>query len=193
MMNQYMRRLRYMGPASVIGGWLVILAAISRNPWFVFTENAFSDLGGPLASAPWVFNYGMILNGVLIILYSFYLMEVSFNKAGTVGGSFMTITGVFLMLIGFFHEGTMHHYFVSFWFFTQSDLAILAWGLALYRDRRWSSYGRPFLALSLIGPVVAYTVPWPSTATVEAFGIIIMNIWVLLMNRITPHFTDTKQ
>jgi hypothetical membrane protein len=193
MLNQYLPKLRYMGPASVVGGWLVILAAISRNPWFVYTENAFSDLGNPMANDPWLFNYGMILNGVLIVLYSIYLIEVSFNKTGTVGGAFMMITGVFLMLIGVFHEGTMHHYFVSVWFFTQSDLTILTWGLALYRDRRWSSNGRLFLALSLFGPVVAYVVPWPSTATVETFGILIMNIWVLSMNGITSQFIDSRR
>ena len=169
------------------------MAAISRNPWFVFTENAFSDLGNPMANDPWLFNYGMILNGVLIVLYSIYLIDVSFNKAGTVGGAFMMITGVFLVLIGVFHEGTMHHYFVSVWFFTQSDLSILAWGLALYRERHWSRYGWLFLALSLLGPVIAYIVPWPSTATVEAFGILIMNIWVLSMNGITPRFTEDKR
>ncbi len=87
-----------MGLASALGGWLVILVAISRNPWFVFTRDAFSDLGNPLANDPWIFNYGMMINGLLIILYSLYLIEVSFNKAGTVGGGFTTITGIFLML-----------------------------------------------------------------------------------------------
>jgi hypothetical membrane protein len=189
-MNQYLFRLRYMGLASMIGGWLVIIAAISRNPWFVFTENAFSDLGNPLANDPWVFNFGMIVNGFLIILYSLYLIEVSFNKTGAVGGGFMAITGVFLMLIGYFHEGSPYHYFVSLWFFTQGDLTILTWGLALYRDTRWSRYGLGLLALSIIGTAVAFIVPWPSTATIEAYGILMMNVWVALMTRITPAFTE---
>ena len=179
-----------MGLASMLGGWLVILAAISRNPWFVFTENAFSDLGGPYANDPWVFNIGMIINGFLIILYSLYLIEVSFNKVGTVGGGFTTITGIFLMLLGYFHEGSPNHYFVSLWFFTQGDLSILTWGLALYKDTRWSSYGWFFLALSLVGSAVAFVVPWPSIATLEAYGILMMNLWVVLLTRITPSFTD---
>jgi hypothetical membrane protein len=190
-MNQQLLKLRYAGLAVVVGGWLVILAAISRNPWFVFTENAFSDLGNPLANDPWLFNYGMIINGLLIILYSLYLIEVSFNKTGTVGGAFMTITGVFLVLIGVFHEGSPNHFFVSLWFFTQGDLTTLTWGLALYRDTKWHRYGLGFMALSIVGTAVAFVVPWPSTAVIEAYGILIMNVWVVLMTRITPGFTET--
>ena len=175
----------------MVGGWVVILAAISRNPWFMFTDNAFSDLGNPMANDPWLFNYGMIINGLLIVLFSIYLIEASFNKTGTVGGGFMTITGAFLVLIGVFHEGSPNHFFVSLWFFTQADLAILVWGLALFRDSRWSRYGWGFLALSVVGTAVAFVVPWPSTAVVEAYGILIMNLWVVLMTMITPSFTDS--
>jgi len=189
MMNQQLLKLRYAGLAAMIGGWLVILAAISRNPWFVFTKNAFSDLGNPLANDSWLFNYGMIINGVLIFLYALYLIEVSFNKTGTIGGAFMAITGVFLVLIGYFHEGSPNHFFVSLWFFTQGDLTTLTWGLALYKDMKWHRYGLGFMALSIIGTAIAFIVPWPSTATIEAYGILIMNIWVIFMIRITPGFT----
>ena len=175
----------------MIGGWLVILAAISRNSWFVFTENAFSDLGNPIANDPWVFNYGMIVNGVLIVIYGLYLIDVSFNKTGTVGGASMIITGIFLVLIGVFHEGSPNHYFVSVWFFTQGDLTVLTWGLALYRDTKWRRYGLFFVALSIVGSAVAFIVPWPSTATVEAYGILIMNVWVALMTRITSGFMES--
>ena len=184
----YLEQLRYSGLVAFIGGWVVILAAISRNPWFVFTENAFSDLGNPLANDPWIFNYGMMLNGLLIIVYGFYLFHVSFNKTGSVGAGFMMITGIFLTLIGVFPEGSKNHYFVSVWFFTQGALTVLTWGLALYKGTRWSWEGVIFLVLSLGGSLIALVVPWPSIAVVEAWGIIIMDIWVAMMTRITPGF-----
>ncbi len=188
MPQEYLNKLRYTGLAAFLGGWVVILAAISRNPWFVFTENAFSDLGNPMANDPWLFNYGMMLNGLLIVVYGFYLVHVSFSKTSSVGGGFMMITGVFLVLIGAFPEGSQNHFFVSVWFFTQGALTVLTWGLALYRDARWSRVGWVFLALSLGGSLLALIVPWPSIAVVEAYGILIMDVWVALMTRITPGF-----
>ena len=94
-----LRYLRFTGLMGFLGGWLVIFAAISQNSWFVFTENAFSDLGNPAANVPWVFNDGMMFNGLLVLLYGVYLVYISFNKEGTVGGASMMITGVFLMLL----------------------------------------------------------------------------------------------
>lgn len=179
-------RFKYLGVASSLTGWIIILAAISRNSWFVFSKNALSDLGGPTASNAWIFNKGMMLTGFLIVFYSVYLISISQSKLSSVGGGFMMITGVFLMLIGVFPSGTQHHYFISVWFFTQADISIIAWGLGLVGSVN-KQLGIVFLGLGLIGPIIAYIVNWPSTAIVEAYGILIMNIWVILMTRLrTP-------
>jgi hypothetical membrane protein len=53
--------IRYSGIIAVILAWVVIAVSISVNPWFVFTKNAFSDLGGPYATDPWIYNYGLII------------------------------------------------------------------------------------------------------------------------------------
>ena len=178
-------RLRVLGLVSGISGWLVIFASIQRNPWFVFTEHAFSDLGGPIATDAWLFNNGMIITGLMIVLYGVYLVHESFNKPMTVGAAFLMITGVFLTFIGMFPSGTKHHYFVSVWFFTQADLSILAWGMGLIGEKK-DGQGKLFVALGIMGPLLAVIIPWPSTAVVETFGILIMNIWVALMFRY-PH------
>ena len=180
MKTEVLDRLRVLGLVSGISGWLVILASIQRNPWFVFTEHAFSDLGGPRATDAWFFSKGMIITGLMIVLYGVYLVHESFNKPTTVGAAFLMITGVFLTLIGMFPSGTKHHYFVSVWFFIQSDLSILACGTGLIGGKK-DGLGKLFVALGILGPLLAYVVPWPSTAVVEAFGIIIMNIWIALM------------
>ena len=180
MKNEALDRLRVLGLVSGISGWLVILASIQRNPWFVFTEHAFSDLGGPEATDAWLFSNGMILTGLVIILYGVYLVHVSFNKPTTVGAAFLLITGGFLTLIGVFPSGTEPHFFVSVGFFTMSDLSILAWGMGLIGGNR-DGLGKLFVALGVLGPLLAVFVPWPSIAVVEAFGILIMNMWVALM------------
>ncbi|MCW4012197.1 MAG: DUF998 domain-containing protein [Candidatus Bathyarchaeota archaeon] len=185
-------RLRYMGWASIVSGWLVILLAISRNPWFVFTKNAFSDLGASSANDPWLFNVGMILTGVMIGLYSVHLFEASINKMSGVGGVSMALTGFMLMMIGLFPEGTPYHYTVSVWFFSQGALTVLIWGLALIGETKWRKVGQVFTFMGIVGPVIAVIVPWPSTATVEAYGILVLNLWVALMTWLTPRLTEAK-
>ena len=182
-----------MGWASMVSGWLVILLAISRNPWFVFTENAFSDLGAASANDPWLFNVGMILTGVMIVLFAVHLFEVSINKISRIGGASMALTGLMLMMIGFFPEGTPYHYMVSVWFFSQGALTVLIWGLALMREETWRKYGQIFTVMGITGPIIAVIVPWPSTAVAEAYGILVLNIWVALMTGLTPRFTDGKR
>ncbi len=180
MKREVLEHLRSLGVVSGISGWLVILASIQRNPWFVFTEHAFSDLGGSMATDTWLFSNGMILTGLMIVIYGVYLVHISFNKPTAVGAAFLMITGVFLTLIGVFPSGTKPHFFVSVWFFTQMDLSILAWGAGLLGGEK-DVLGKLFTGMGLLGPALVYIVPWPSTAVVEAFGILIMNVWVALM------------
>jgi len=182
-----------MGWASTVSGWLVILLAISRNPWFVFTENALSDLGAASANDPWLFNVGMILTGAMIMLYAVHLLEVSINKLSRVGGASMAITGLMLTMIGCYPEGTPYHYTVSVWFFSQGALTVLIWGLALIGEVTWRKYGLIFTFMGIAGPIIAVFVPWSSTAVAEAYGILVLNIWVALMTGLTPRFTDGKR
>lgn len=186
-------KLGYMGWASMVSGWLVILLAISRKPWFVFTENAFSDLGAASANDPWLFNMGMILTGVMIVLYAVYLLEASINKLSRIGGASMALTGLILMMIGFYPEDTSYHYTVSVWFFSQGALTVLLWGLALMGEETWRKYGIIFTFMGIAGPIIAVIVPWPSTAVAEAYGILVLNLWVALMTRLTSRFTDDQR
>jgi hypothetical membrane protein len=174
---------RYCGVAAAIVAWVIFAYNISVNPWFVFSEHAFSDLGGPLAADPNLYNAGMMVSGALIILYSLRCLEDSSNKLETVGGAFLATAGLFLVFIGVFPSGTRPHGFISYWFFAQTDLAIAAWGLGLI-GRGEKDLGVVVAVLGLLSPVVAYMVPWPSTAMVEAFGIVVMNLWVVLMQRV---------
>lgn len=89
--------------------------------------------------------------------------------------SFVMIAAIFLALIGIFHEGTYPHQFVSLWFFIQFDIAILVYGIGLLRvKRKWEIY------IFIISNIVAGIVKWPSAATIEAYGIIVIDIWVIM-------------
>jgi hypothetical membrane protein len=115
-----MKAFRYCG---ILGGtvyWLFVAWGIHRNPWFSFFHNALSDLGSPeMAQAPWIYNYGLIVTAVLMFIFSVYLLLVAGTKVQTIGGAYISISAIFLALIGVFHAGTRPHGFVSTYFFIQ--------------------------------------------------------------------------
>jgi len=169
-----------MGLAAGVLFWAVTYLSIIYNPWFSLTTHAFSDLGGPRASQPGIYNYGLMITGAIASLYALSLIDDAGNKVEVVGGGFMLIAGVFLVLIGVYPSGTRPHTFISTWFFMQADLAIFTWGVGLMLEKR-RSLGGVSIAMGLLGPTAAMVIPWPSTAVLEAYGIILISIWVILM------------
>lgn len=168
----------YLGLVAAFLAWVVIGLCVAINPWFVFTRDAFSDLGGPSANHPSLYNYGLMAVAALVFLYALYLLQIASNKAEAVACSFVMVAAIFLALIGYFHEGTYPHRFVSTWFFVQFDLAILVSSIGLYlRGHRRAGLG--VLLLFVVGTAVAAAVHWPSAATIEAWGIAVIDVWAI--------------
>jgi Predicted membrane protein len=143
--------------------WTTAALSIAVNPWFDFFRDAFSDLGGPGAGDPWIYNTGLIVAAVFLGLFSMDIIASSSNKLEAVGGAYISISAVFLALIGIYHAGTRPHVFVSTWFFIQAFLGFLIYGLGLALaggKRLGLSYAAVFLA-ALAGALAA---PWPSAA-----------------------------
>ena len=182
-----LRLLALLGPVAVVAGWLVIGASWWLNrKWFVFTRDAFSDLGGPGSCCPQLYNYGLILVGALVALHGAGAALTAATRSGIAGGAYMALAGVFLALIGVFPSGSRPHVFVSTWFFVQSDLALILLLWESYRLRRdlasLAGLALAVLAFPVAGLVEA-AVGWPSAAAVEAYGVLIIDYGVLVETR----------
>ncbi|WP_297125301.1 DUF998 domain-containing protein [Thermococcus sp.] len=57
-----------------------------------------------------------------MLAFSIYLIRVAKNKVQTIGGAYISISAIFLALIGVFHSGTQPHVFVSTYFSSSSSL-----------------------------------------------------------------------
>ena len=89
-----------------------------------------------------------------------------------VGSSYVSLSGVFLALIGVYPSGTNPHTFVSTWFFLQIFIGYIIPGLGIHRRR--IKYGLEMsqivIAALLIAIIIEAIWGWPSAAVIEACG-----------------------
>ncbi|ASA77646.1 DUF998 domain-containing protein [Thermococcus sp. 5-4] len=172
-----MKYLKYSGIAGGIVYWLFVAWSISRNPWFSFFENALSDLGAGGATSPWIYNYGLIITAVFVFAFSLCLILAAGNKLGTVGGAYVSISAIFLALIGVFPGGTRPHGFVSTYFFVQFFLGALVYGAG--SEDRVIRYGSGILfALAVLGTFIS----WPSVALIETYEIALIMAFTVIVS-----------
>lgn len=175
---------RFTGVAAAILAWIIIALSISQNPWFNIHRHALSDLGDPKANKPWIYNIGLITIGIMMCIYSIYLTYTAGNKAHTYASALFFIAGIFLALIGVYPSGTRPHTFVSTWFFIQIWLAIIASAIGMAIDREIIN-GVVLGVIAVIGPLGALAIKWPSVALQEIYGVILIDIYAIIL---TTHF-----
>ena len=184
-----MKYIKYMGFSAIAAAWITIFAAISVNPWFRIQKNALSDLGGTniisnffqhqAPADPYIYNVGLMVTGLLIALFAIAAIANSRNSIENTGSAFFIIAGLFLALIGIYHEGTYPHDFVSIWFFIIASIAYATIGISLL----FTKFRRVGIAILIILPVswvLFIEIPWQSVAEDEIFGVIVIDIMVLL-------------
>ncbi len=166
--------------------WITIIISIILNPWFRINANALSDLGGgnfpinghPAPLDPWVFNTGLIVTGIMIMLFSIYSETFVSSKIENTGLSFFVISGLFLLLIGVYHEGTYPHDFVSIWFFILASISYFTIGISLLFQLK--KFGILMVIVIVASWFVYALVKWQSVAEGEIFGVIIIDFMVIL-------------
>jgi len=111
--------------------FIFIAAAIILSPWFSWGSNALSDLGrsaatdvAPKSEVAPLFNFGLLLSGFFIILYSI----TSFRNHAKYTSYFLVLTGLSLQLVATFDEvyGSLH-FQVSVLFFVALGFASISY------------------------------------------------------------------
>ena len=89
------------------------------------------------------------------------------------------ISGLFLALIGIYHEGTYPHDFVSIWFFILSSISYAAISISLMIGKFKGS--GIIMAVLLVASWIAFVlIPWGSVAEDEMFGVAVIDIFVII-------------
>ena len=116
-----------------------IALAISYSlSWFKWTENALSDLAGPKATITTasIFNSGLIIGGLLSIMFAVGLMRVLWKPIlGFIGTFTLILADGSLVAVGVFPEtaGRIHLY-VSVAFFTLFPISLFFIGAPMIRE-----------------------------------------------------------
>jgi hypothetical membrane protein len=187
------------GILAPIVGLSSIFISISLLPWFSWTENYLSDIGGnPGSDCLWstwgapsvIFNFGLVTAGILGILFGFGFQKSGFVKGrlGNLGTAFLILDAAALVGIGLFTETTgAWHTFFSIAFFVLVGLALGSISLALLRSQErklgWFSVGLLIFGLTAF-PLFATPKPIGSNAIAEIIPIISVSIFCIVFGYI---------
>ncbi len=154
--------------------FICILSAIASWSAFSWTNNALSDLGvQPGVTAP-IFNSGLVLTGLLSIVFSLGLLRLLDNRlSGKIGVAVFAAACVALVCIGIFNESfSPTHFLVSVAFFLLLPISmwILAGGFWIIGLRRMSVFTLA-IAFAAVAPwVLQSVIHYVSGVAIPEFG-----------------------
>lgn len=166
---------------------ILIGLAISQASWFSWTGNALSDLGIYEESAV-LFNSGLIIGGILNVIFAFGVLRFYKNQTvGRDGAFFLLLTGIFLASIGIFPETTPNniHYIVSVAFFAAFPMSLLIQSTALMQTLKNRKLG-VFTLIIAITAVIPWAIwmplrPYEGVAIPELVSAIAAATWSIVM------------
>lgn len=115
------------GVLAPIIAFAFVLSAIASHSQFSWLDNALSDLGVVDGATAVLFNLGLIISGVLTLIFSVGLFMLLHNKVlGFAGNLLLAVDALALALIGIFPESARPmHYYASVAFFALFPISIL--------------------------------------------------------------------
>ncbi len=167
------------GIASPIVSFSFIAMAIHIHPWFDWRANALSDLGAMSTGNSWVFNLGLVLGGILSMVFSTLLVSIARHPLEKVGAWMFLFASFSMALTGVFPEEMSIHYVVAVSFYLLSVIAMCIYGVHLWYRHMW--YGPASLALVAVGLILAFMPDWSAIAIPEAIGASAITAWMYMM------------
>lgn len=169
--------------------------AILLSPWFSFTGNYLSDLGGrPDSDRLWdthgnasiIFNFGLVIAGIFGICFGIGIKKSGMFKSriGDLGMAFLLLAACMLVGIGLFSETTgVIHTIFSYAFFILAGFAALFLGIdhlkSSERTLGWFIMGLFIFGLISV-PLFIAPKPVGSNAIAELIPIISISLFSLV-------------
>lgn len=179
-----------LGPVVI---FLFIAVSIFLHPWFNFSSYALSDLGALGKSYFMVFGLGMIFSGVLFLVFSFGLEDLTNTKIGSVGSKIFLLGAFSMIFVGVFPKGSTIHTYVTIVMGISYFFGLIFIGIDQFMEESTKSWGVfifSTLFLTIAGAV--FVLPIPSVidyAIPETLGILLLsNFSIVFSLRILNYF-----
>jgi len=170
----------FFGIVAPLFGLMIIGMSLWLSPWFSWTGNALSDLGGTDGFESIVFNSGLAMTAALLMMFGAGLFELTKGDIiGQIGSGVNLLSAVLLLGVGFINV-TMEpwHYYVSVGFFAALPLSALLIGVFCYRKnlRLYTllSWGAAILSVGI------WLLNWGSPAIPETLSVAYMSVWQMI-------------
>jgi len=179
-------KLKIAGVCGVVAPVVVLLSvaiAIFLAPRFSWSNNAISDLGTG-GTAATVFNSGLVVGGVLLMIFAAGIFGSFRGKvAGQVGGVLLFLTSVALVGVGVFPVTTSVHIYVSGAFFGLFFISLLVVGASMILGKQTRKFGYISILVAILAalPWVGWAFWMGGLAIPEAISVILAFVWVIVM------------
>ncbi len=166
-----------------------VLISIVLNPWFDYRTHALSDLGSIGANQAWIFNLGLILTGILGIIFAIRIL-IRLPKPMDIFGYGMLTGAIFYIFVGIFPDNSRFYIipnkltFHLFFTLTGSlivSIFILLYGIYWTWNREWRKKGITLLVVGFSLPLLAIFFGPPGLATIELVFTSIILLWSYLL------------
>ncbi|MFD1515443.1 DUF998 domain-containing protein [Halomarina rubra] len=149
---------------------------------FSWTEDPLSFLGAVGQPTRSLFNYGLLLGGVISLPFAYRLVQTSRGRVERIGGVAFAFAGVAMALIGVFPMGATYHFpaAASFYLLVTVTTVLYGTGNVLVGDSRLGALTIGLGVLNVAAWVVYLTVFEPtglSLAAPEIVGALAFGGW----------------
>jgi len=170
------------GILAPIIAFTLILLAISYSPSFSWTENALSDLGVQEGLTAFLFNNGLIITGVLAILFDTGLFTfLPENLSSRLSALVFVFDAFALTAIGVFPENVKPiHFYASITFFTLLPTSMFFLGATFLRMLKMELGFFTFIAAMVA--VIVWTIPFgKGVAIPETLSGLSASTWAIVL------------
>ena len=145
------------GILSPVIAYVFIFISIMIHPDFSWASKELSYLGAVDTSYNNIFNFGLIISGILAFVFMLAIIQFAESKIGYVGLGGYGGGMICLILVGVFPSGTFLHYPVSILFFSLTLVGLAIFGIDQFIDMEyifsafiWSSIGISALLFGIL-------------------------------------------
>jgi hypothetical membrane protein len=176
----------FSGILAPIIAFAFILSAIAFYSQFSWTDNALSDLGVVSGATAVFFNSGLVISGVLIVLFGLKLPIMFDNRLlGKISAFVFIIDALALIAIGVFPESArpMHYYAsVAFFVLLPISMLLITAAFLVVARRRMALFTLLVAVVAVAVWVVQFSVRFvPGVAIPETISALSGSVWSIVL------------